>query len=61
MNPKHQYVVDTLAKYKGSWPAIAAGAGVSTRTVFNIAHQKVQPNFTTIEALRRQLMKMERA
>lgn len=48
----HQYVLEELARAKGSWPAIAEATGISYRTIEKIARQETEdPGVSLIERL----------
>lgn len=50
----HQFVLDSLEKAKGTWPAIAEATGVSKRTIEKIASGAIEdPGVSHIEALAR--------
>lgn len=48
----HQYVLDELAKRRGSWPAISEATGVPYRTITNLAQGLTRnPTVGTLEPL----------
>jgi transcriptional regulator with XRE-family HTH domain len=52
MESLYEYVMDRLRQTKGSWPEVAAGSGVSVRTVEKIAREEIKdPGVSHIEKL----------
>lgn len=50
----HQYVIDQLQAAKGEWSRVAAGSGVSKRTIEKIARREVpNPGVLVVEQLAR--------
>ena len=48
----YQFVLLKLESAKGHWPSVAAGSGVSKRTIEKIARQETQnPGIRNVEAL----------
>lgn len=50
----YQYVIDQLARSKGTWPEVAEQSGVSRRTIEKIASGEIaDPGVSHIEKLAR--------
>jgi len=50
----HDFVVDQLQDWKGRWPEVARGSGVSARTIEKIARREViDPKVSNVEKLAR--------
>jgi len=48
----HDYVLRELQAWKGKWPAVADGSGVSLRTIEKIARREIgDPGVSHIEKL----------
>jgi transcriptional regulator with XRE-family HTH domain len=48
----HSYVLHELQAWKGRWPAVADGSGVSIRTIEKIARREIaDPGVSHIEKL----------
>lgn len=48
----HSYVLEKLQEWKGRWSDVAAGSGVSVRTIEKIARQEIKdPGVSHIEKL----------
>lgn len=56
----YDYVMDQLEASKGNWPSVAAGAGVSPRTLEKIARRDIMdPGVSHIEKLARYFREQE--
>lgn len=52
MESIHEYVLDQLQKSRPEWAAVAAGSGVSIRTIEKIASREIEyPRVDKVEAL----------
>ncbi len=48
----YEFVIDRLAASRGTWPSIAAGSGMSKRTIEKIARKEIKgPNVHHIQCL----------
>lgn len=48
----HDYVINELQAFKGRWPLVAEGSGVSIRTIEKIARKEIaDPGVSHIEKL----------
>jgi hypothetical protein len=57
----YDYVMSQLEAAKGSWPDVAAGSGVSRRTIEKIARREIKdPGVSSVEKLARYFREVSR-